>query len=61
MTDIPVFSVDLIEQLENSYPERIPNLDMSEKEIWFYAGQRTLVRNLASKLKQQLEEKEGTI
>ena len=56
MNDIPVFSVDLLEKLDELYPERSPSLDMTEKEIWFYAGQRALVRNLVSRMEQQIND-----
>jgi hypothetical protein len=55
MSSLPVFSVDLIRQLDESHPERSPDPQMSEREIWMMAGERRLVRNLVIRLK-QLEE-----
>ena len=46
MNKLPVLSVDLIEALSKDYPERCPGLDMTDREVWFYAGQRDVVRNL---------------
>lgn len=57
MDRLPVFSVDLIEQLDKEYPNRWPRLNESEREIWFYAGQRSVVDKLLA-LKKELENEE---
>lgn len=54
MEKLPVFSVDLIEQLDKEYPNRWPRLNESEREIWFKAGQRSVVDKLLS-MKAELE------
>lgn len=53
--------MDLIKELDEHYPEKCPNLSMTEKEIWYYAGARELVRNLKIRLEQQLSESEGAL
>lgn len=55
MSNLPVFSVDLIRQLEHDYPERCPDPNDSTPEMWMKAGERRLVRNLIERLR-QLEE-----
>ena len=55
MSNLPVFSVDLISELDRDYPERSPNPLDSEREVWMKAGERRLVRNLVERMR-QLEE-----
>lgn len=43
--DAPV-SKELVEFLDELIPERCPNLVESERDIFFYAGQRFLVKAL---------------
>lgn len=55
---IPMYSLDLVAELEKVYPARPPNLEDSERQIWFKAGQRSVVETLRSSIEQQ-EEEEG--
>jgi hypothetical protein len=57
MDRIPSFSVDLIKELDELYPERCPSKDQDEREIWMYAGKRELVRNLKILMKSLDDEK----
>lgn len=41
--------------LATQFPERSADLDWSEKEVWFRAGQCDVVRWLAQKLEEQAE------
>lgn len=41
---LPPISKALVDALEERCPDKCPELTMSEKEIWFYAGQRQMVR-----------------
>jgi len=43
---LPGHSKDLIDHLDRLIPEVCPNLNMSEREIFFYAGQRHIVNVL---------------
>lgn len=56
MDKLPVFSHQLIDLLNDLYPERCPDITSSERDIWWYAGQRELVRNLYTRLQQEKEE-----
>ena len=40
LLDIPE---QLVRDLDDLFPHKCPSIDMSEKEIWFYAGQREMV------------------
>lgn len=58
MQHIPTYSKDLITLLDEHYPEQCPNLFMPDREIWFNAGKRELVRKLKLLLERQQEEYE---
>lgn len=59
MNNIPVFSIDLISELDRDYPEQCPDPATPEREIWMRAGERRLVRRLVAL--QQQQEEEGNI
>ena len=50
---IPPISERLVAVLATKFPDQAPDLDCSEKEVWFRAGQVSVVRWLASKLEEQ--------
>lgn len=43
---LPPVNKQLVDALEQRCPEKCPDLSMDQKEIWFYAGQRSMVRLL---------------
>jgi len=51
----PTISKALINALEERCPEKCPELTMTEKEIWFYAGQRQIVRLMKKAYEEQNE------
>lgn len=51
----PPISKALVGALEERCPEKCPELTMTEKEIWFYAGQRQIVRLLKKAYEEQNE------
>ena len=55
---IPTYAIDLIEELDKSYPNKHPNLSDTEREVWFKAGQRSVVDTLKSIAEDQQEEGE---
>jgi hypothetical protein len=62
--EIPVLSADLIKQLDESVSKgALTSKDFSkaDREIWFEAGQRSLVDNLKLSLKAQQEEAESLL
>jgi hypothetical protein len=52
---LPVYSVDLIKELDAMYPDRCPDLKTSDREIWFQGGQRSVVRFLLSLIQENEE------
>lgn len=52
---LPPLSDDLIKGLDTVFPNRHPDLSMSDKEVWFKAGQRYVVDYLIEQQKRQKE------
>lgn len=52
----PIISKEVIGYLDDIFPDKCPDLKMSEKEVWFKAGQRSVVNHL-KKENQVQEEK----
>lgn len=55
MPYFPRLSEQLIAALGAQFPERAAELDWNEKEVWYRAGQVSVVRWLAAKLEEQEE------
>ena len=51
----PVLSDELINALDSHFPQRHPALSLSDREVWFKAGQRAIVDYL---IEQQARQKE---
>lgn len=45
--------IDLVRWLEETFPERCPTITDTERETWWYAGKRELVRLLIQHSKSQ--------
>lgn len=45
-SEIPYISQDLMEFMEDLYPERCPDPQWSDREIWMRVGERRVVRAL---------------
>lgn len=52
---LPVTASDLIDLLNQQYPERSPTGHETDREIWLAAGERRLVRRLLELRKQDEE------
>jgi len=52
---IPDLSSDLIDRLEELYPARYPDISWGDRQIWFNAGQRSVVEFLRSQFNEQNE------
>ena len=51
----PVLSDELINALDSHFPQRHPDLSLSNREVWYKAGQRAVVDYL---IEQQARQKE---
>jgi len=54
-TAFPHISDELLTEMNNRFPERCAELEWTEKEIWFVAGQRSVVRLLIQIANEQRE------
>jgi len=52
---LPVITNELLEALDILFPERTPEINMEPKEMYFRIGQRSVVRFLHQKQKEQSE------
>lgn len=50
MDNLPIYSIDLIKQLDLMYPPKHPTLDMPDRSIWFEAGRRSVVDSLLTRI-----------
>lgn len=55
MNNIPPIPPNLLEALEEMYPERCPEPSWSDREIWIRVGERRVVRNLRRLFEEQNE------
>lgn len=54
-TKLPVITKELLDALDELFPEKTPEINMEPKEMYFKIGQRSVVRFLHEKQKQQSE------
>tara|TARA_R100001440_G_scaffold66793_5_gene87916 strand:- start:1216 stop:1410 length:195 start_codon:yes stop_codon:yes gene_type:complete len=52
---LPVITDELIQALDQVFPNRCPDLSLSDREVWYRSGQRYVVDYL---IEQQLRQKE---
>jgi len=52
---LPTITDELIEGLSLAFPQRHPDLSMSERQIWYEAGKRFVVDYLIEQQKRQRE------
>lgn len=56
----PLAAPSLVVYLEQTFPDRAPDLHLSEKDVWYRAGQVSVVRKLKADIKAaQDPEQEG--
>ena len=53
--EFPVIPEALIKVLNEMWPERCPEMDWTEPQIWHYVGQRSVVKYLMQVFKDQNE------
>lgn len=56
MDYFPPIDEQLVSGLGKQFPDQAPDLDMTEKEIWFKAGQVSVIRWLARRYEDQQEQ-----
>ena len=55
MAKKPRINQEVIKYLDELFPDKCPNLEDNEKQVWFKAGQRSVVNHLIKEIKQQEE------
>jgi hypothetical protein len=50
---LPIISKNLLDALDVLFPERTPEINMEPKEMYYRIGQRSVVRFLHAKQKEQ--------
>lgn len=55
MEELPVIPEDLLKALDKHFPERCPEPEWSEREIWMRVGERRVVRFLKRVFDEQNE------
>ena len=56
LKSLPIIKEDLINALDELFPEASADLQWSEKEVWFKAGQRSVVKFLLKIMEEQKED-----
>ncbi len=51
MKALPPTVIEMVEQLDESFPHRAPDPNDSEREIWMKAGERRLIDGLLMRLR----------
>ena len=55
MVALPPISERLVSALAQKFPDRAPDLQWTEKEVWFRSGQASVVRYLITAMQEQYE------
>lgn len=55
MVALPPISERLVSALAQKFPDRAPDLQWTEKEVWFRSGQASVVRFLVTAMQEQFE------
>ena len=53
---MPALSEDLINALDERFPEQSADLKWAEKEIWYKSGQRSVIKFLLTTMEEQNED-----
>lgn len=53
--NLPMLTVDLIKMLDKRFPDKCPNINAPDRQVWFDAGARSVV-NLLLRLQREQEE-----
>lgn len=56
MLPLPASVPQLIKQLDEKFPDACPKLSDTDREVWFKAGQRSVVEHLTARQKMQEED-----
>tara|TARA_Y100001963_G_scaffold80315_1_gene111446 strand:- start:169 stop:378 length:210 start_codon:yes stop_codon:yes gene_type:complete len=54
-SDLPVLTDELLDALDSIYPSKPPDLSWTDREVWYKAGQRSVVDFLKKHQERQKE------
>ena len=54
--ELPPLDRGLVADLDERFPDKCPDLDMSDREIWFQAGQRSVIDFLIEHFRKQQDD-----
>ena len=57
-TKVPNLSEKMVEALEKLFPNKCPKLELTDREVWFKAGQASVAEFLRAEFKRQCDEHE---
>ncbi len=57
--DFPLIPKGLVEALQKLFPDKCPDLSLSDREVWFRSGQVNVVKFLELRLIDQNEPQKG--
>ena len=55
-SDWPGLDESILRRLDEQYPEKCPEADWTDRQIWIYVGQRSVVRMLRAVSSEQINE-----
>ena len=55
-SDWPGLDESILRGLDEQYPEKCPEADWTDRQIWIYVGQRSVVRMLRAVYSEQINE-----
>lgn len=56
MDNLPLYSIDLVKQLDKLYPDKLPPLDVTDRELGFLIGRRKVVEFLLNRINEDTDE-----
>lgn len=56
MDSLPVYSIDLVKKLDELYPDKLPPIEVTDRELGVLIGRREVVNFLLNRIKQNTEE-----
>jgi len=60
VTFLPPIDINLVAALTEKFPDKAPDLNLSEKEVWYRSGQVSVVRWLQNQYEEQAQNPLGT-
>ena len=54
-SSFPGVPKELAEALDKAFPERCPEPEWSDREVWIYTGRRLVVRHILNKFNEQVK------